>query len=73
MNQDRPKTASSVQRNSVDMFQFFSTIVEDLQTISNRLYLLENKLQTNGNHPYPKALSSVRHRDAIKLAREIPE
>ena len=73
MNQERPKTANSIQRNSVDLFQFFSAIVGDLQSISDRLYMLENKLQTNGNHPYPNSLSSVWHCDTIRFAREMPE
>ena len=66
----RPKSAKSISRNSVDIMGFFNCIVEDLQNISDRLYLLENSLSTNTQHRVPRSLSSVRHREAIKLARE---
>ena len=69
----RPKSARSVNRNQIDMMGFFNSIVEDLQDISDRLYLLENSLHTSSHHRPPRSLSSVRHREAIKLAREKPQ
>ena len=67
---ERPKTANTIKRNAVDIMEFFNYIVEDLETISNRLYLLENSLNTTGDHKYPRALSCVRHKEAIRYARE---
>ena len=67
---ERPKTASSLRNKQIDMIEFINFVIDDLQTISDRLYLLENNMGTRGRHPYPRALSSVKHREAIKLARE---
>ena len=76
-SKERPKTAKAVKKNSIDIMEFFNYIVEDLQAISDRLYLLENSLSTTGNssyggmsHKYPRSLSTVRHRQAIKMSRE---
>ena len=67
---ERPKTANTIKKNAVDIMEFFNCITEDLQNISDRLYLLENSLNTTGNHKYPRSLSTVRHRQAIKMSRE---
>ena len=68
---ERPKTARSLRNKQIDMVEFISFVIDDLQTISDRLYLLENNMGTRGRHPYPRSLSSVKHREAIKLSREI--
>ena len=66
----RPKTAD-IKRKQVDMIEFVNHVIDDLQTISDRLYLLENNMGTRGRHPYPRSLSSVKHREAIRLSREL--
>ena len=70
MDTERPKTAR-VARNNIDVVEFINYVIDDLQSISDRLYLLENNMATRGRHPYPRSLSSVKHRAAIKLAREV--
>ena len=70
MNGPRPKTAN-IKQKQIDMIEFISYVIDDLQTISDRLYLLEINTGTRGSHPYPRSLSSVKHRDAIKLSREL--
>jgi len=67
---ERPKTANTIKKNAVDIMEFFNCITEDLQNISDRLYLLENSLSTNTQHKLPRSLSTVRHRQAIKMSRE---